>query len=364
MRKIVRGVLEEYVAAAGRGLPDRLPGAARLLAARRGAAGVAFSPRPARPGPRPAAAGLPGVVHLAACVGGEAAAAARAASGPAAGGHGPDRRPHPPAVPLRVDGRPASGDRRDFRRHGRAAADEPPVAGRRGERQDGGGLVCHAAGGGPSLPGGAHGAHGSPRPATCPDAGKAAGGQPGPPRATDRRDAGQAADGAAGTDRRRPGRPGGGHAGGDPGGRAIRPAGAGGDRRAAQVRRPPAGELEARRPRPALPGDDRHAHPADRDHDAIRRPGRVAAGGKPAGPAEGAHLPGRRRPACPLVGILPPQAPRGAAGLRDRPAGRGIRPVRQRQPGRDLRDAGQRPAGGLPPGPGPRADDDEPRRTP
>ena len=39
-----------------------------------------------------------------------------------------------------------------------------------------------------------------------------------------------------------------GHAGDHPGGRAIRPAGTGGDRRAAQVRRPPAGHAEARRP--------------------------------------------------------------------------------------------------------------------
>ena len=58
-------------------------------------------------------------------VGRQAAAAARSATGAAAGGHGQDRRPHPPAVPLRADRRPAAGHRRDCRRHGRPAADEP-----------------------------------------------------------------------------------------------------------------------------------------------------------------------------------------------------------------------------------------------
>ena len=39
--------------------------------------------------------------------------------------------------------------------------------------------------------------------------------------------------------------------------------------------------------------------PRTRDHDAVRRPGRLHAPRQPAGPAEGAHLPGRRRPSAP-----------------------------------------------------------------
>ena len=113
--------------------------------------------------------------------------------------------------------------------------------------------------------------------------------------AADRRHGGEAAGRPAGADRRRRDRLGGRHPGGHPGGRAFRPAGTGRDRRAAQVRRAPAGGAEARRARSALPGDDGHAHPADRRHDALRRPGRVHPAGKPAGPAAGAHLSGRRR---------------------------------------------------------------------
>ena len=106
---------------------------------------------------------------------------------PVAGGHGQDRRPHPPAVPLRTHRGTGTGHRRDCRRHGRPAADEPAFARRRGERQDRGGGLRHAAGGGPRLPGRADGPHRSPRPATCPDDRTHAGRQPGPPRPIDRR---------------------------------------------------------------------------------------------------------------------------------------------------------------------------------
>ena len=170
--------------------------------------------------------------------------------------------------PFELTAGPAAGDRRDCRRHGRPAADEPALAGGRGQRQDGGGGVRHAAGGRPRLPGGADGPHGSPRPATRPDARPDAGRQPGPPGAADRRADGRAAVRPAATDRRRRGRPRGRHAGDHPGGRFLRQARAGGDRRAAQVRRASAGEAQSRRQngdaRPALPGDDRHAHPAHR----------------------------------------------------------------------------------------------------
>ena len=72
--------------------------------------------------------------------------------------------------PFELTAGPAAGDCRDRRRHGRPAADEPAVARRRGQRQDGGGRLRHAAGGGPRLPGRADGPHGSARPAARPDA--------------------------------------------------------------------------------------------------------------------------------------------------------------------------------------------------
>ncbi len=99
--------------------------------------------------------------------------------------------------------------------------------------------------------------------------------------------------------------------------------------------------------RSALPGDDRHAHPAIGDHDAVRRPRRFDAPRQPAGPAEGQHLSGQRRPAGQVVGFLPQEAPRRPAGLRRHAAGRGVGSDRGRQPGRNLRDAGQRRVGGL-----------------
>ena len=89
--------------------------------------------------------------------------------------------------PFELTAGPGASDRRDRRRHGRPAADEPAVAGRRGQRQDGGGRLRHAAGRGPRIPGRADGPHRSARPATRPDARAHAGRQPGPPGAIDRR---------------------------------------------------------------------------------------------------------------------------------------------------------------------------------
>ena len=124
--------------------------------------------------------------------------------------------------------------------------------------------------------------------------------------------------------------------------------------------------LEAgRRSRSALPGDDRHAHPArSRHHDAVRRPRRFDAPRQPAGPAEGQHLSGQRGAAGQVVGLLPQEAPRRPAGVRRHAAGRGIGRDRGRQPGRDLRDAGQRRAGGLSARADPRPDGRRPKRTP
>ncbi len=58
-----------------------------------------------------------------------------------------------------------------------ADADEPPAPGRRGQRQDDRGRVCHAPGRGPRLSGGADGPHRGPRPAARPDAPAALGRQ-------------------------------------------------------------------------------------------------------------------------------------------------------------------------------------------
>ena len=95
-------------------------------------------------------------------------------------------------------------------------------------------------------------------------------------------------------------------------------------------------DAEARRARPALPGDDRHAHPAHGDHDAVRRPGRLDASRQPAGPAEGATptWPTRTQRRA-VVGVLPQEAPRGPAGLRGHAAGRGVGADRRGQPRRD-----------------------------
>ncbi len=164
----------------------------------------------------------------------------------------------------------------------------------------------------------------------------------------------------AATNRRGRSRSGDRHAGDHPGGRGVRQAGAGGDRRATQVRRASAGNAEAGRNRSALLGDDRHAHPAIGDDDVVRRSRRFHAARQPAGPAEGQYLPGQRRAAGKMVGFLPPQVARGAAGIRDHAAGRGIGSGRVGEPGRDLREVGQRRVGGVPARPAPRPHD--PRR--
>ena len=106
--------------------------------------------------------------------------------------------------------------------------------------------------------------------------------------------------------------------------------GPGGDRRAAQVRRAPAGGVEASRARSALPGDDGHAHPADRGDDALRRPGRLDRSRESPPGRQTVHTYlATRGAARPLVGVLPQEAPRGAAGLRGHAAGRGVGPVRR-----------------------------------
>ena len=115
-------------------------------------------------------------------------------------------------------------------------------------------------------------------------------------------------------------------------------------------------------PRSALPGDDRHAHPADDHHDALRRPGRLDLERQPAGAAEGQYLSGRRRAPRAVVGVRPQEAPRRAAGIRRRAAGRGVGAVGRREPARDLRVAGQRRVGGLSPGADPRPHDDRGER--
>ena len=186
-----------------------------------------------------------------------------------------DRRPHPPAVSLRADRRAAAGDRRDRRRHGPPRADEPPAARRRGQRQDDRGRVRHAAGRGARLPGGARWP---------------------PPKSWPGSTAPRSNGCCAGSQVRR---------GLLTGGLAARTA-----RASCSSRSPPArcdivvgtqaviqddvsfaklglvvideqhkfgvrqrATLKQAGQRSALPGDDRHAHPAHGRHDAVRRSG-------------------------------------------------------------------------------------------
>ena len=107
---------------------------------------------------------------------------------------------------------------------------------------------------------------------------------------TPKRTAAGAGGAAGGRDRS-----GGRHAGAGAGGRAVRPAGAGGDRRAAQVRRPPAGALPQAGRRSALSGDDGDADSAHGGPDRLRRPGRVGDARAAAGPQAGGHALGGGR---------------------------------------------------------------------
>ncbi len=118
----------------------------------------------------------------------------------------------------------------------------------------------------------------------------------------------------AATDRRRRGRPGGRHAGDHPGRRPLRQAGPGGDRRAAQVRRSPAGLVETGRRGPALPGDDRHAHSPHGHHDALRRPATISTiRDSPPGRQQVHTYLADEEQRGRMVGILRRQAPRGTA---------------------------------------------------
>ena len=141
-------------------------------------------------------------------------------------------------------------------------------------------------------------------------------------------------------------------------------AGAGGHRRATQVRREPAGGAAARRRRPALSGHDGHADSAHDLDDAVRRLGRSAAAGRPAGTRGGPHVLGLGVRARPLVGVLPQEAVRGPAGLRDRAARRvvGGRVRGQRPAGAG--GLGQRRAGRFPPGPDARPAERRTKRNP
>ena len=106
--------------------------------------------------------------------------------------------------------------------------------------------------------------------------------------------------------------------------------------------------------------------PRTRHHDALRRSRRLdaRATARRAGRRCNTYLAGEDQRAQ-VVGLLPQEAPRGAAGLRRYAAGRGIgHSSPGGQPRRNLRDAGQRRTGGLSAGADPRPHDARPKRTP
>ena len=138
---------------------------------------------------------------------------------------------------------------------------------------------------------------------------------------------GQAAEGTGrrqGPHRRR-------HAGADPGGRRVRQPRPGRGRRAAQARRPPAGGAQGQGPLAALPGDDRHADPADAGAVATS-PTSTSARSTSSRPAAS-----RSRPVAAAAAGRPglrlhPQAGRGRpAGVHRAPADRRQRPGRHQE---------------------------------
>ena len=146
-------------------------------------------------------------------------------------------------------------------------------------------------------------------------------------------------------------RSGGRHAGAGAGGRAVRPAGAGGHRRAAQVRRPPAGAVPQARRRSALPRHDGDADPADGGAVGVRRPGRVGDAAAAAGPPAGGHALAAGGPARRRLRPAAQGARGGSAGLPRLPAGGGVGDARRQGSDRDARGVASRAVPRLPPRP-------------
>ncbi len=239
-------------------------------------------------GRRPKDAGLRGMPAHATGPGDDRGCGRSRARASAAAQQG-DRPAHPRPLPLHADRRPGPRHRRDRRRPVPRPGDEPPAPGRRGVRQDRRGPVRGPAGRGQGQAGRHHGPDRNPgQPALSEDPGLP-GRLAGPHGTAGGRTGGRPAGSDSGRPGRRKDRPGRRHARAVERGRAFRAPGAGGGGRAAQVRRPPAENHPRQRVRPALPGDDGHAHPPHAGDDGIRRPGRLGAGRLPARPRQDHH---------------------------------------------------------------------------
>ena len=166
-----------------------------------------------------------------------------------------------------------TGHQGDPAGHRHGLPDEPPVAGRRRQRQDPRGADVDAAGRGQRLPGLHDGAHRDPRPPAFRHHHAYARRHGGEGRHPHRRLEGQGAPAGARRDRLGRGAHPDRHARPDRRPGAVRQPGVRGDRRAAPLRRGAARPaLDQKRAAAAHPRDDRHADSPHAGHDPLRRP--------------------------------------------------------------------------------------------
>ena len=205
------------------------------------------------------------------------------------------------------------------------ASDEPPAAGRRGQRQDDRGRRGRGDRHRERLPGGGAGADGNPGHAAqlhlqtdSRQAGLCH-------RAVDRKlhRAGEGATQEAAV--RGSGARGYRHARAHPERCRVQEPGPRHHRRAASFRRAAAPGPGAKRRHAGRPGDDRHAHPAHARHDDVRRPGRQRDRRDAAGPQAHRHQTFDRRPHRKGLQLHEGADRRRAAGVRGVPRDRGVR---------------------------------------